>query len=688
MSTVFNHIVDIFKNLSSNIYFPNINLFDIIEITIIILAIYFVSRSLKNTRTWIVAKGLVLFGSFYLISYFFSFSVITKIFESMLLIIGVAMVVILGPDIRKSLENIGSKKLSKSLKGIVKAEKEENKISDATIDEIVSATKSMANAKTGAIIVYENSIPLNDFTETGIALNSDISKQLLLNIFEVNTPLHDGAVIIKDNKITAATCYLPLSSNKSINKKLGTRHRAAIGVSELTDAFVITVSEETGKISISQNGVITTNVSEETLKKRLLDFQSTTVIKKEKNIKKLLTNNIFLKISSIVIGCIVWLTIININNPIIQNTFYAIPITYINEDAIHEYDKTYTVTSSELCIVTIKGHRSDVEKIKEEDIKVVADLSKLSEINTIKLTATTPNENITTSLNEEIIHLKIEDYVKKTFQPIIKTIGEENDYCYIYEIIPESNEFSIKGAASIINTIDRVEFCPDITNVKKDTQLEISPVIYDKNGTIIPKGKLSLDSLTMTFDVKTYRTKDVNLKCNISYENGANKFIKEMQFSTEKIKIAASDSVLDAISTLEITVPITINDTDLLEDVISKEIKIADYAPDWIHIPHNYENLTIDIIFQEKIEKTFNFNFNEVKIINNTKNYNVSPYTNSFSLTLTGDRKTLAAITNSDVEPYIDFSNVTKGYKTLDIKIKKIDGVSIKETKQVSMQIK
>ena len=688
MSTVLNHIIDIFKNLSSNIYIPHINIFDIIEIIVIILAIYFVARSLKNTRTWIVAKGLVLLGLFYLVAYFFSFTVITKIFESALLVIGIAMVVIFGPDIRKSLENIGSKKLSKSIKGMIKTEKEESKISDNSINEIVSAVKSMAQAKTGAIIVYENSIPLNEFTDTGISLDSNISKQLIMNIFENNTPLHDGAVIVKNNKITAATCYLPLSENKSINKKLGTRHRAAIGITEITDAFAIIVSEETGKISISQNGIINTNVSEETLRKKLLEFQSTTIIKKEKSIKKMLTNNILLKISSIAIGCIVWLTIININNPIISNTFYAIPITYTNEEAIHEYDKTFTITSNELCIVTLKGHRSDVEKIKEEDIQVIADLSKLSEINTIKLSVVTPNENISASLNEEIISLKIEDYVKKTFQPIINTVGEPNDYCYIHTIVPSSNEFSIKGAASVINTIDRIEFHPDITNIKEDTKITASPIIYDKNGTIVPKGRLSLDSLEMSFDIKTYRTKEVSLKCNINYENNMSQYVENAALSTEKIKIAASDSVLDAISNLEIAFPITINESDLVEDAISKEIKISDFAPDWIYIPSKYENLTIEITFKENVDRSFNFSFNDLNILNNTRAYSLSPYTKEFSLVLTGNRKALFSLSKSDIKPFIDLKNVNKGYRTLNIGIPNIDNVKLKENKTVSLQVK
>ena len=199
MSYILNNIVQTFESLFSNFYIPKINFYDIIEISIIVFIFYFVAKAFKNTRTWVLAKGAMLLGVFYLIAYLLSFNVITKIFESAILVFVVGIVVIFSPEIKKFLEKIGTRDFSKPKKFLFKANNNDYKISNKTIDEIVFACEQMSKDKTGALIVYENKIPLNEYIETGIEMESIISRQLLLNIFEHNTPLHDGAVIIKED---------------------------------------------------------------------------------------------------------------------------------------------------------------------------------------------------------------------------------------------------------------------------------------------------------------------------------------------------------------------------------------------------------------------------------------------------------------------------------------------------------
>ena len=294
MSYVYNRIIQTFKNLFTNIYIPQINVYDIIEILLIMFIFYFLAKALKNTRTWVLLKGSLLLGVFYIVAYLFSFNVITKIFESAILVFVVAIVVIFSPEIKSFLERIGTKNLKKTSKMIFRKKDNEYKIKEDTIDEIVAACEQMSKDKTGALIVYENTIPLNEYIDTGIKIDSLISRQLLMNIFEHNTPLHDGAVIIKKDILKAATCYLPLSEDKKISKKLGTRHRAALGMSESTDAVVIVVSEETGKISIARNGKIST-VSTDELRSSLLKFKNSTAIQPPKKPLEFLRNNIALK---------------------------------------------------------------------------------------------------------------------------------------------------------------------------------------------------------------------------------------------------------------------------------------------------------------------------------------------------------------------------------------------------------
>jgi diadenylate cyclase len=178
----------------------------------------------------------------------------------------IVMIVIFQPELRRALEQLGTNKFTKFFgidTDIITKTKE-------NIYKIVIAAEELSKTKTGALIVIERDIKIGDIAETGVEINGEISPQLLVNIFVPNTPLHDGAVIISNNKIQAAACILPLSDDKQIAKKLGTRHRAAIGVSKETDSIAVVVSEETGKISIAKDGTLIADVTEDVLKKVLI----------------------------------------------------------------------------------------------------------------------------------------------------------------------------------------------------------------------------------------------------------------------------------------------------------------------------------------------------------------------------------------------------------------------------------
>ena len=256
----------------TTLHMPTIRFFDVLEIFIIAFLVYHILVWAKNTRLWSLLKGVIVIVVFILIAAIFNMSTILWIVEKVVGIAITAMVVILQPELRKALEELGRKNFLSNFFTIGDGRMEE-RFSDKTLNEITRACVEMGKVRTGALIVIEQSHPLTEFERTGIDVDGIVTSQLLINIFEHNTPLHDGAVIIRGNRITSATCYLPLSDNMGIGKDLGTRHRAGIGVSEATDSLVIIVSEETGKISVAYEGELERAVDSDRLRERLRILQ-------------------------------------------------------------------------------------------------------------------------------------------------------------------------------------------------------------------------------------------------------------------------------------------------------------------------------------------------------------------------------------------------------------------------------
>ena len=227
----------------------------IVEILILTVIIYELLIWVKNTRAWTLLKGIVVVTVFALGSYFFHLTTLTWIMSKTAGVLVTVVVIVFQPELRRALEQLGRKNIIFSIFGPATVRAEEDRRSlDKINSEIVRAVYEMGKVKTGALIVMEKQVILNEYERTGIPIDAQISSQLLMNIFEHNTPLHDGAVFIRNQRIVAATCYLPLSDNMDISKALGTRHRAAVGVSEATDSVTLVVSEETGRVSVAVSG--------------------------------------------------------------------------------------------------------------------------------------------------------------------------------------------------------------------------------------------------------------------------------------------------------------------------------------------------------------------------------------------------------------------------------------------------
>ena len=239
----------------------------VLDITIVLFLIYKAFGLLKGTRAWQLLKGIVILIILTFFSGYFRLTILNYILTSVMSYGVIMLIIVFQPELRRALEQLGTtNKLSRFL-GMDKdlnAKKKEN------IYKIAIAAVELAKQKKGALIVIERDIKIQDIISTGIIMNSEISPQLLVNIFEPNTPLHDGAVVISDNKIAAASCMLPLADDKDIARELGTRHRAAIGISKESDALVVVISEETGRMSIAKDGTLIADVREDVLKKILI----------------------------------------------------------------------------------------------------------------------------------------------------------------------------------------------------------------------------------------------------------------------------------------------------------------------------------------------------------------------------------------------------------------------------------
>ena len=251
---------------------PDMDVASAVEIAIIAFLIYNILVWIKNTRAWALLKGLIIILAFWLIAVYFHMNTILWLGKSVIAFAVTALIVVLQPELRKALEELGNKELLSNVLPFTQTKTTEGVFSAKAINEIVKASVEMGKARTGALIVIECKQPLGDFERTGIDVDGLVTSQLLINIFEHNTPLHDGAVIVRGNRVTSATCYLPLSDNMELSKELGTRHRAGVGISEATDSMTVIVSEETGIISLAIDGKLSRFLDTKTVEKTLLNI--------------------------------------------------------------------------------------------------------------------------------------------------------------------------------------------------------------------------------------------------------------------------------------------------------------------------------------------------------------------------------------------------------------------------------
>lgn len=268
------------------LFLPKITYSDIIEIIILAFLIYHLIKWVRNTRGWSLIRGLFILCAFFMIAYILQMDVVLWLAGKAINIGMIFIIIMFQPELRKGLEQLGHRNVFTWLLPFETNKGDEEYYSNQTIHEIINACMEMSRHNTGALIVMQRRENLGEYESTGISIDALVSAQLITNIFEHNTPLHDGAVIIKNGRIDSATCYLPLSDNMMLSKELGTRHRAAVGISEISDSITVVVSEETGAISVAMSGRLYRNLDKEQLLSHLMANQNKSIERAGKRIRR------------------------------------------------------------------------------------------------------------------------------------------------------------------------------------------------------------------------------------------------------------------------------------------------------------------------------------------------------------------------------------------------------------------
>lgn len=649
---------------------PNIQLVDILEIIILAVLIYQITKRIADTRIFVVAKGILILLALYGLLIITHLDVLASIFQWFIVICLICIVLACQPEIKKIMESTGSKNYITEFINWWKRDKDKHQyleFSDDTLEALIEACEQMSKAKTGALIVFELDTPLKDIVATGIKLDALITKQLLIQIFEKNTPLHDGAIVIKHDRIESATCYLPLSNNLNINKDLGTRHRAGIGVTEQVDCFVLIVSEETGAISYVQDGKIRHKVSSKELRLMLGRLQHRKDYKKKtfENVRNIRFKNMKTKTIAFFGGILVWFAVLSIIDPVTTRRFTGISVDVINGDAITSTEQTYEILDNEDISLIVKGRRSVIDDITTDDIEAVADINDMSKVYNVPIRVKLVNgyENyaeITYKSNDNL-KIMIDTISEKVLKIEYEQLGTVSDGTYISNIKASTDVITIKGANSVVSTIDKVILPINIDGQMKSFNITVNPLIYDRNGEQIPYNKVELSETNFDVTVQMLNTK--NVKLNINIMNNDEKQYRVVKYTVEKedITIGANDDILETIEDINIELDISEDIENITSNKLVKTIDLVDYMPEGVVVANQNTKLNLDIEIETPIEKDIRINVDNIEIKRLSSKVSCDIVDKEYTLKLKGYEEDLKNIEKSDIGLVLDLEYSTKG---------------------------
>lgn len=653
----FSVITDFFK-------FYTLKINDLLEIFIIMFAIYQLLKQLKDTRAWVIVKGVLVLFILYGVAYFASFNAITYMSSGLFTFLLMALVVMFQPELRKILEGLGNRNLSfeKIIKIFKKQSEQETLYNTKTIDEIIKSVNIMSKAKTGALILIERQSTLTGYASTGITINADITSQLIVNIFEKNTPLHDGAMIIRNNKISAATCYLPLSDNRRIDKKLGTRHRAAIGASEETDALIIVVSEETGAISIVIDGKIKHGIPVEKLREYLVDNQING-LQEDKQTKESKYKKTKLYLTSVILGAFLWGILTETADPVVTVKFYDIPVKIINTENLTDLGYVYEIKSGDTVDIYVEGHRSIVNTLTTEDFTATANAEEMSITNSmcINVECKKLQNEIEINTHNALTTIEVDDAITIDCIVTAQKSGKEPEGYFVSELTPNLKTITITGPKSKLKTINNAIAIVDVTNYMENFTVETTFDIYDKNGNQIDLTNCELSTTKIDVNGTVNKTKEIPININVfdsSIENSEIK-INNIELSKETVIISANDEVLENMEELNILLDVSSNSTNNIKSTI----KLSNYIPSNVYLADTEDLIEIEINITRYVTKDLTINPQDIEVINGGGTVENGEYI----LTVKFNYDDSEFITIKNIKPYVDIKGLGKGKQNVTL---------------------
>lgn len=560
---------------------------------------------------------------------------------------------------------------------------------DKTLNALVDACENMSETKTGALIVFELDTPLEDIIATGQRMDAIVQKALLIQTFVKNTPLHDGAMVIKGDRIDSATCYLPLSENTKISKDLGTRHRAGIGVTEQVNCFVLIVQEETGAISWAENGRLRHKVSLKELRQKLTELQHRKDVnfnkkkkgKKDskgneklgKSLEKKLLHNFREKVLAVVCQCLIWITVLNFINPNTTRRFQDIPVKPVNTDVLNQQEQTYDIVQGNTTQIIVKGRRSIVDSLDLSDITAKADFTNINAAYAVPIDIEISEQY---SDNVEISYqstksMKVElDTIAETLVDVqYHIVGEQASGSYVSAVTQDVSQLRISGPNKLISTIDKVELEVNVDGVNKQFDTTAVPKIYDRNGALIDNQRLTLSENDIEVHVEVLKTKQVPVKVSVVNQNEDIRIISTSYDSSKGVQLAGQSESLEDITELSIEVDVSEDLKQLQQSKLVKVIDLNEYLSNGVQVAGDQKmNISVDI--ERKTEKYFSLQANQIQLQNLRDGYNAQiDQSKTYDIAVIGFENDLKDLTVQQIAPYVDLQGLRQGDYELQIEI-------------------
>ncbi len=658
----------------------DVSFIDVIQIIILAFVLFYLEKTLYKTRAWILVKGLFIIGIVYVFISLTDMIVLQTIMQGLFSTILIAIIIMLQPELQRIVELIGAKKLPGIKSFLLKKPQRVTWYDKNTICEIVEACNSMGSVKTGALIVLERGIPLKEYLQSGIAIDSVISKQMLINIFEKNTPLHDGAVIIRKNKIASATCYLPLSMNYGIDKSLGTRHRAALGITESSDCVVIVVSEETGNISFCVDGKIHHNLTpsqlNDLLQENMYKGDETFVEKKEHH------SPIWMKVLAPILSVVIWMTVMTTIDPVTTTFISDIPVTPINTEALDNVGQAYTVESGTTVNIKVTGRRAILDNLTADDFIAIADFEELSLVYAVPVSVKAANEAHDLEIEirgNSVMKLQIEDVVQTDVPVIVDIVGDSNNDYVIQVKDTSTKTVTVTCPESVAKTLEKAVLTVDVYGKRSNYVASATPVIYDKNGNKIEKN-VSVGQASVKVEIDVYGVKEIPFVIKLAEQDTkAEMFFKLNDYVVEEdtLRLAGPHDILSNIDVIEVVISPDVN-SDVSNTILAN---ITPFIPEGVLLAKDQEEqIEVSVDLSKMKNVTIDMAATDIVFSGvDTEKWTASIVTAPNKIQVVYD---MTLLENTEVnlallKPTIQVEEVKAGEFITEIVLTEIDGVEI-----------